>query len=184
MAIFSLNLQITLWGRNFIILHIFGWEMQDLERLKNSASFTELISEMRILSVKNLNWVFYVLEQFPADLGKEGKGGDWEWGSLIIKWPQKPQWNHGHEGDWHTLSKWNLDILPEGTTEWIIFHPVSDLGESLGIVSSVSPSFFFFFFPENLPQILLVQQQSWAQNLSLLTPQAAVACDLFCPNNV
>lgn len=133
-----------LWGRNFIILHIFGWEIQGLARLKNSPSVTPLISGMRVLSVKHLNWVFNAMEQFTSDLGREGKKRHWWWGFLVIKWPRQPQWSYGHEGDWRTLSKWNSDILPEGTTEWIIFYPVSDLAESLDLVSSVFPSFVSF----------------------------------------
>lgn len=64
-----------LWGRSFIILYIFGWEIQSLERFKNSPSVRLLISEMKVTSVKHLNWVFNVMEQYASDLGREGREG-------------------------------------------------------------------------------------------------------------
>lgn len=38
---------LLLWDKNFIIFHIFGWENQGLERLKNVPSVTQLISKMK-----------------------------------------------------------------------------------------------------------------------------------------
>ena len=179
-----------LWGRSFIILHIFGWEIQGLERFKSSPSVRLLISEMKVPSVKHLNWVFNAMEQFASDLGREGRGPG---GFPVIKWPWHPQWSHGPEGDWRTLSKWNSDILPEGTTEWIISYPVSDLGESRGIVSSVFPLCFFFppVFnrgPQSCPPCLAAEAHldpqsldSWPQGLLSMWSPLLLIWHRSCP---